>query len=234
MSCVGALLFLCLCEGLLAAQEAGVPAYITIPVILSRTVPLDASSAGKPVETETTQDVPLPDNVKIRKDSKIMGRIISAQRGCLTLRLDEIRRKEGSPMPIRAGLRAVASRLEVRQAQLPTTSSDRGTNQWNWSTVQIGGDASYHGASVTEGSKTIGRWTYDGVIGALAANPARGCQVSDPQQDHALGLFSAGACGLYGLDDFDLKSKETDSDIVICGPPGGKLQSGIGMLLLTY
>jgi hypothetical protein len=99
-------------------------------------------------------------------------------------------------------LRAIASYPAVRDAQTPLTGSGGGTPAGWATTVQIGDDIRYgDGALVRNRQKQkVGEGVLGGVLVHVKANPEMGC--SGPVGEdapQALWVFSADACGVYGL-----------------------------------
>jgi len=136
-------------------------------------------------------------------------------------------------------LRAIASYLTVRSAQTPLTGVDAGSPAGWANTVQIGGDIRFgDGGPVRNRAKQkVGKGVLGGVLVHVRANPASGCEGPVNGDDHpqALWVFSADACGIYGLKGVQISHKGNQ-------PPIGeitlhfekddmKLASRTGMLL---
>jgi hypothetical protein len=83
----------------------------------------------------------------------------------------------GRNLPIAANLRALASFMEVQDAQVPPTGTNRGT-PWAWMTTrQVGGEAVYgQGGPVTHGSQVVGQAAPGGVLVRLSAKPGTSCR----------------------------------------------------------
>ena len=97
--------------------------------------------------------------------------------------------------------------MEVEDAQVPPTGTDRGT-PWAWMTTsQIGGEVVYgQGGPVTHGSQVVGQAAPGGVLVRLSAKPGTSCRgpVDDNDRLQALWVFSSDACGTYGFSDLEI------------------------------
>jgi len=110
-------------------------------------------------------------------------------------------------IPITTNLRALASMMEVEDAQVPKTGPDRGTSQNAWTTTQIGGDVVYRGGGpVANGLRVVGAPTTYGVLVRVASKRGTKCRGDLGGNDlpQALWLFSADACGTYGFADLTI------------------------------
>jgi hypothetical protein len=72
--------------------------------------------------------------------------------------------------------------MDVAEAQIPTSGPDRGTSDYNWTTVQIGGEVNYHDrGAILSGSDIVGADTVvhsvaDGVLVRVRAIPGTKCR----------------------------------------------------------
>ena len=100
-------------------------------------------------------------------------------------------------------LRAIASYIAVHHAQMPLNGYDDVTRLSWANTVQIGGDIRFGDGSSVQNrwGETVGQAVPGGVLVYVKANPESGCKGPVRGDDHAqaLWLFSANACGVYGL-----------------------------------
>lgn len=235
------LLFISLCvlfsARLFATQ---IPAGIVIPVSLNGTIDSLKAKAGDRVSARVEQDVPLPSG-RIRAGSRLEGRVVQVNATTLTLAFDNLRMKHGT-VPVRTGLRAMASPTEVDGAQVPTSGVDRGTTIEDWTTRQVGGEMVYRGGGhVMRGVTQVGEPVPGGVLAAL--RPASGrldtdsagiCQgeLNGMSQPKALWVFSSDACGLYGYQDLSLqRSGWSTGQFELSGTKKVHLYSGTGLLL---
>lgn len=207
-----------------------------------------SSAKSKPSEAVTArimQSVPLPDGSEIPKGSQVQGRIVEVVRGSggpasVSLQFDKLRLGH-KVVPIVANLRAIAGFMEVYAAQTPTAAPGFG-DVFRWmTTLQIGGDVVYgEGGPVTSaenGAEVLGKAVHGGVLVPLRANEKRGCSGEADGDDRlqALWVFSASACGAYGLEHVEIPhAGETDPiGLIIFASNKGRLRipSGAGMLL---
>jgi len=187
-----------------------VPAGTILPVRLNRGFSSKTARAGQAISGRVMQDVPLPGGAKIPAGAKVVGAIVSVSSvrsgkqsdGIISFHFNEVRHNRQTAK-ITASLRAIGSLLEVAEAQLPETPAGFGT-PYNWVTTRlIGGDVKYGvGGPVTDsGSATVGEGTREGVLVHVRAQSTGGCPGESEGSDRlqALWLFSAGACGVYGM-----------------------------------
>ncbi|HEX4076147.1 MAG TPA: hypothetical protein VHX49_12175 [Candidatus Acidoferrales bacterium] len=220
-----------------------IPPGTIFPVLLNSTLSSAKAKPGQTVTARVMQEIPLPDGAKIPAGATAIGHITnvapasSGSPGRISLRFDTIKVWH-QRIPITTNLRAVASFVEVEQAQIPTTGPDRGTPQDAWTTVQIGGDTVYRGGGPVESALgKVGKPVPNGVLADVTANPDRGCRgavnAGDPPQ--ALWVFSSDACGAYGLAHLKIAhAGRTDpvGEIVLESTDGQvKVNGGAGLLL---
>jgi hypothetical protein len=219
-----------------------VPEGTVLPVRLNSTLSSKNATPGQIVTARIMQNVPLPNGAKIPEGATLVGhvtRVTPSSRGAsgsITVRFDNLRIPHERIL-LTVHLRAIASFMEVEQAQDPLMGADRGTAESAWTTVQIGGDVVYRGGGPVEGRfGKVGEPVYDGVLGRLDANSDRGCAAGDPDDGpQALWLFSSNACGTYGLP--GLKIVDTGRDApageITFGSKNGNvtIRGGSGLLL---
>ena len=192
------------------------------------------------------QDVPLPNDSKIPKGSKIEGRIVEVVQGNgssgarISVQFDKLR-LSGRVVPLVVNLRAIAGFMEVYAAQTPAFGPGFG-EVFRWlTTIQIGGDVVYgDGGPVTSSGNAeelLGKAVDGGVLVRVRANEAKGCRGETDHNDspQALWVFSSDACGTYGVAHVQIAhAGRTDPvGLIILASDRGdlKIQSGSGMLL---
>jgi len=220
-----------------------IPAGYILPAQLERTLSVKDARAGDAIEARIMQEVPLPNREKIAFRSVVKGSVLSVARDedetgvVLTVRFDAVSHR-GQKVAVATSLRAIASSIAVRDAQLPAGASDEAFPRWA-NTVQIGGDVRYgDGHSVrNRWNETVGKAVLGGVLVHAKANPALGCQGPAGADDHpqALWLFSADACGIYGLKGVQLlhdgQSRPVGEITLGFEKANMKLRAGTGVLL---
>lgn len=223
--------------------QVAVPAGTILPVQLNSTLKSNRARPGDVITTRVMQDVPLTGHSKIRAGAKVVGHIVSVEPGSnetadqISLRFDTL--AVGSRrIPITTNLRAMASMMDISEAQVPVSGPDRGTSDWNWTTDQIGGEVAMHGGGpVIHGSNVVGRAEGNGVLVRVNARPGTPCRgaVEGNDEPQALWVFSSDACGLYDLPNLMLvHAGRTDpvGEITLKAQKGNvKIQAGSGMLL---
>jgi hypothetical protein len=205
------------------------------------------SHPGSAISGRVMQSVPLPNGETIPAGATVSGTITSSQPATagigpmvsFTFNQLEIHHQE---FPIAVDLRALASSLQIALAQIPDVASGFGTPTTWADTVQIGGDYVYGaGGEVTDQhNQKVGKALLGGgVLVQVKAQPGTPCRgdLGDPDRLQALWVFSADACGVYGLRDVKIvHAGRTDPvGLVTLTAESGqvKVGSGSGMLLRT-
>ncbi len=224
------------------AQNA-IPAGTILPLQLNTSLNSRKTMPGQVVTARLMQDVPLPSGAKIRAGSKAIGCVLDAVEASngsgaqLSLRFDTLEVSKRK-IPITTNLRALASMMEVEDAQIPKTGSDRGTPENWWTTVQIGGDVVYRGGGpVANGLRVVGTPTANGVSVRIASKSGTKCRgdLGGNELPQALWLFSADACGTYGFADLTIahagRSNPVGQITLASEKRNFDVRSGSGLLL---
>lgn len=195
----------------LFAQNS-IPNGTILPATLNSSLSSRKSRVGQEITARIAQDVPLPSGARIREGSKLIGHIVAVSPtaggagASLAFRFDTIR-TSGRSIAITTDLRAVASMMDMLDAETPTTGPDYGTAPTAWVTRQIGGEVNYHSGPVTHGSEVVGESVLGGGalarVASKAGSQCRG-EIGDNPQPQALWLFASDACGTYGFTDLML------------------------------
>ncbi len=227
------------------AQDA-IPAGTILPVQLNSSVRSDKARRGDAVEATVMQNVPLPGNLKLRAGTKVIGHVAdvrlrnSGSEPVISLQFDAVlvRKKR---IPVIMSLRAMASMMEISDAQVPETGADRGTSEFEWTTDQIGGEVNYRAAGiVADGLNVVGHSAMDSTLVRVRANPGMKCRgaVGGNASPQALWVFSSNACGLYGFPDVALVHAGRSNpmgEIDLASRKGNvNLRAGSGMLLRVH
>lgn len=222
----------------LAAQ---LPQGTILPARLSSRIDTRKSKPGDRISARVMQDVPLGRGHKVPEGARLVGEIIQVRPSSVSWKFDQLVVRKKST-PIRTNLRALASFMEIHDAQLPTNTvgGDRGSSDEDWNTVQVGGDIVYgrRGGPVVHGNDVVGHSLFrDGVLATPAADrgsPCRGAIGTDAPQ--AFWLFSASACGLYGYPDVRIAHAGRSNPIgtiTLVSEKRIKIGAGSGILLRT-
>lgn len=219
-----------------------VPPGTIIPIRLNSSFSLE-TKPGRTITARVMQDVPLPRGGKVREGAKVIGHVINVTppsngvNGRVSFVFDKLMVAK-QYVPITTNLRAMASFVEVEDAQLPDTGPDRGTPESAWTTVLVGGDINYRGGGpVMEGSNVVGKPTLDGVLIQVTSKPGAGCRATIDGNDRlqALWVFSSDACGMFGFPSISIvHAGRTDPIGEIVLTSHGKnlrISSGSGILL---
>ncbi len=232
-----------------AAQRAAhaqdpVPAGTVLPMRLDNSLSSRKSRPGEVITGRIMQDVPLESGLLIRSGARITGHVLDVSSTAngghakISLVFDAINLHH-SAIPITTNLRALASRLEIDDAQLPLYGGDRGTPSTAYTTVQVGGEVVYRGGGpVAHGETAVGVPVPGGVLVALRAAEAKPCRgsIDGNNRPQALWLFSSDACGAYGYAQVEIahagRTKPV-GQIVLSSTDGRDLivRAGSGMLL---
>jgi hypothetical protein len=227
-------------ENTKAQSDHGIPAGTILPVLLP-SISSKRAKDGDPIKCKLAQDVRLADGTTIHAGTTVLGDVVAitgAGRGAtLTIKFDALVR-QGKSTFIRTNLRALASTLEIEEAQIPVSGPGE-SDVYDWlTTQQVGGDSVYgKQGPVERGSQVVGESSYRGVFGRALASADGGCRgaVAGNDQPQALWVFSADACGLYGFADLEIRHAgrtEPLGEIVLESKRGPvRIRSGSGALL---
>ena len=192
-----------------AQTKPSVPPGTILPIRLNQAISSRNTQPGKSISGRIMQDVPLPNGQKIPAGAKIRGTVTAVQSattaaaGNIALRFDTLLVPHQS-ISIRTSLRALAGFMDVQEAQTPEYSPGFGTPYYWVPTQQIGGDEVYGvGGPVTNrSSERVGTSIYGGVLVHVRASAGSKCAGALDSEDRpqALWVFSADACGVYGLE----------------------------------
>ena len=182
------------------AQE--IPSGTILPVALTTAINSRKARAGEAINARLMQPVDLGNGRKFAAGTRVQGRVLSVDSNRVTITFDRIV-LHGQAMPIHTNLRALASMMDVHDAQLTTNiaGGDYGSSIQDWTTNPVGGGVLYnpYGGELYEGNTVIGRSYNGGVIAKpMAASACRGDLGTE--RDQAFWVFSPAACGLYGFD----------------------------------
>jgi hypothetical protein len=225
-------------------NSSQLPVGLIIPVSLEKALELKNTHKGEPLEARVMQDVPLPDRGKIAINSKVRGTVLSVVKDSdgsgvsLTLAFTQAEDRKVN-LTMNTSLRAIASYTEVRRAKAPWTGSDNGTPAGWDNTTQIGGDIRYGDGGLVRSRKKqkVGKGVLNGVLVHLQPNPPNGCEGPVNGDDHlqALWVFSADACGVYGMKGATIghngKSEPIGEITLHFEKDDARLESGAALLL---
>jgi len=221
-----------------------IPEGYILPVQLDGTLSIEDARSGDAIKARIMQEVPLPNREKISFRSVLKGSVLKVARDAdetgveLTMHFDVLSHR-GRDLSVVTSLRSIASYGTVRDAERPVATFDEAFPTSWATTVQIGGDIRYGDGDTVRNrwNETVGKAVFGGVLVHAKANTALGCNEPVDADDHpqALWLFSADACGVYGLKDVQLihsGQHEPVGEITLHFKKAHmKLRAGTGMLL---
>jgi hypothetical protein len=192
------------------------------------------------------QDVPLPQNARVREGSKVIGHIVELSpgtagvRASISLRFDKLVSSKQT-FSITTNLRAIAGFMRIAEAQIPPIGPGE-SDVYRWlTTLQVGGDVVYgEGGPVTTGENSnqiVGKKVNGGVLGQVRAREGTKCRgaIAGNDRPQALWVFSSDACGIYGLEHISIAHAgraDPIGVIVLTSDSGNlKIAGGAGMLL---
>lgn len=240
MKCLILAAFLMLSSALFG--QSSIPAGTILPVQLNSALKSEKIRPGQVVSARIMQDVPLPGGSKIKSGAKLRGHVTAVQPASsgsgakVSLRFDSVAVGKRR-IPVTTNLRALANMMEVNEAQVPQTGPDRGTTEFDWNTIQIGGEAAYHGSVITNGFRTVGRSVPPtGALVQLTGTRGK-CRANLDSNDRAQAtwVFGSNACGLYGFSNLMLAHAGRTNpvgEIALTSDEGNvDVRAGSGMLV---
>lgn len=217
--------------------QSALPAGTLIPVTLGHGLNAQKLHSGQTVRARIMQSIP---GTHVHRGATVVGHIVRVstrphEPAMLELRFDAIE-SHHQRIPVRTNLRALASPLDVEFAQVPEEMSSRGMTPETWDTQQIGGDQVYRGGGpVAEYNKPVGTPVAYGVLATPHTQPGAPCrgEVANNSHPQALWLFSANACGVYGLPNLRIvHAGRNNGGAIVLAAGHGKLNLRGGSALL--
>lgn len=215
----------------LAAQNV-IPAGTILPLQLDTGLNAAKAKAGQEIRASVMQNIP---GTPVHRGAHVVGHVVSVMPSRIEVRFDTLLVRD-QRIPLTTNLRALASMVEVEQAQDPEAGPDRGTPPAWYTTRQIGGEQVYRGGGpVARGITAVGEPVPYGVLDRLNPNPPCRAAIANNDAPQALWLFSSDACGLYGYDNLAIDHAgrtEPVGTIRLSAKTGKlKIRSGSGLLL---
>ncbi len=225
------------CLAQAAPAPFALPSGTVLPVSLDGTLRSDHVHVGQPVRATLMQSIP---GTRIHRGAHLLGQVVAvtpAPHPSITLRFSKLAQRD-STIPVTVSLRAMASLLEVEEAETPEDMAMRGTVPENATTRQIGGQQVYRGGGpVAEGMTPVGKPVAYGILAAPLARPGNNCraQIDANPAPQAFWLFSSDACGLFGYPNLLIRhaGRTMPAGQIVFASTGRRftLQSGSGLLL---
>lgn len=218
---------------LVATAQNNIPSGTVLPLRLDTGLNAGKIKPGKIIRADLMQDIP---GTSIHRGARVLGDVVGVTPTRLELSFNTLV-TNGTRIPLKTNLRALASPLEIDNAQIPENAGDRGLpSALEQTTRQIGGEQVYRGAElVARGVTTVGKPTPYGVLGKLNSNPPCLGDVAGNDRPQALWLFSTDACGIYGSDNLTVEhsGRADPAGIIVLSATSGKLniRRGSGLLL---
>jgi hypothetical protein len=217
------------------AKLEPLPAGVTLPVRLGRTLRAGKTRVGLTFVVKTTQRVPVTNTTYVNRGAELEGRVVASVMGDGTVASPAVLSIEFTSLTYHKQTVAVSTRaialanfVQVGETFLPVQGgADRGNaSEASWTTTQVGGDqvarSGWVGDVVGRGVLTVGHADYYGVYALpVGSFPPR-----------AIGVFSTTATGLYGFEsDTSLSSS---GGVITLTRSGGKrleMRDGDNLLL---
>ena len=200
------------------------PAGVTLPVAVGRTLRAGKVKPGTVFQVKTTQRVPVSQDAYLNRGAAVRGEVVTSDAGdgtaahpaTLAIRFTQLSYR-GMTVPLETRAVAMANLMAVDDTFLSMQGgADRGnSSQASWTTRQVGGEevvrSGWVGPVVGIGVRTVGSADYYGVYSL----PAKLQGAGDVMVPRAMGVFSTTAKGLYGYDE------------------GAQLESSGGLITIT-
>jgi hypothetical protein len=194
-----------------AKSSLAIPAGTILPVRLNSTISSAKCKPGQAITGRIMQDIPLPQGARIREGSKVIGHIVEvtpAKTGAqarISLQFDKLISSH-QEISMTTNLRAIAGFMRILEAQTPPIGPSE-SDVYRWlTTVQVGGDVVYGEGGVVTASDNandvVGKEVNGGVLARVRAKEGTKCRgtIDGNDSPQALWVFSADACGAYGLE----------------------------------
>jgi hypothetical protein len=117
--------------------QVAIPVGTILPVQLNSSLRSDKARPGQLIRARVMQDIPLPGHTRIHAGATVMGQVVAvrpASNGSsaeISIRFDTL--ATGTQhIPVITNLRALATMMDVAEAQIPESGPDRGTSEYSW------------------------------------------------------------------------------------------------------
>jgi hypothetical protein len=206
----------CLAMGSNPGQAATIPPSTAIPVIFTQTVEAGKAGPGAAVVAKTTEAVYLPGGQVVPRGTTLIGHVVESapfhfnpapyavQAGStLAVRFDKIAEGD-STISVSLEVRAITGPVAAHEASIPHYRDETDTTGTR---VLIGGSefSPLQSEVLSPDGDIVGYNRAQGVFARLLANDyvsggaTLHCEATSTEQ--SVGIFSANACGVYGLDE---------------------------------
>lgn len=192
--------------------QVAIPVGTILPVQLNSSLRSDKARPGQLIKARVMQDIPLAGHTRIHAGATVIGLVVAvrpASNGSsaeISIRFDTL--ATGTQhIPVITNLRALATMMDVAEAQIPESGPDRGTSEYSWTTDQIGGEVDYRGGgAIVHAAEIVGHSVPDGVLVRVSSKPDTKCrgEIYGNDRPKALWVFSSDACGLYDFPNITL------------------------------
>jgi hypothetical protein len=221
------------------AAQSSLPNGTILPVSLDHSLNVGKVHAGQTIRGTIMQSIP---GTAVHRGAKVVGQIVAVTaspdgKSEVSLRFDKIE-THSQTFPVTTSLRALASNLDVEEAQMPEEIATRGIEPDTATTQQIGGETVYRGGGpVASGETVVGKPVPYGVLVTPRSHPGSPCRgnIAGNKDPQAFWLFSSDACGVYGYPELrvtDAGRNNRKGEIMLVTTKGRLLlRSGSGILL---
>jgi len=219
--CAGALL------GNIGGQAESLPASTAIPVVLTQSAKAGEIKPGEKVAAKTTQVVFLPNGRVLQAGTVVVGHVVESRRfafdrtpyaaqnpSLLAIHFDTIT-EGGANVPIELSARAIAGPVASHEAGIPHYRDEIDTVGTR---LLIGGDefSPLDKSVVSPNGSVVGYNRKNGVFARLLAatsvNPGSSIRCDATGSEQSMGIFSADACGVYGINTVTMVHNGTEGD----------------------
>ena len=222
------------------SEPRSLPAGVTLPVAVGRTLRAGKVKPGTVVLVKTTQRVPVSEHAHLDRGATLRGEVVTSDAGdktaahpaTLTIRFTQLSYK-GMTVPLVTRAVAMANLMAVDDTFLSMQGgADRGnSSEASWTTRQVGGEevvrSGWVGPLAGIGVRTVGSADYYGVYSL----PAKLQGEEGAMVPRAMGVFSTTAKGLYGYNE-GTELESSGGLITITNPMGqAVIRAGDNLLL---
>jgi hypothetical protein len=204
-----------------------IPPATAIPIVFTRSLAAGPSRPGDPVSAKTIQAVTLPNGTLLPAGAQVLGHVVAStpfvfdatpyaaqKSSLLSIHFDSIA-ETGAPIPVALSVRAIAGPVASRQAETPRFADEK---DWSGALLLIGGEttAPLEKTILSSDGNVVGynrkQGAFARLLPAASVNPDADvqCGATDPEQ--SIGIFSADACGAYGLNSVSLIASGSRGD----------------------